>query len=247
MNKLYIGLITCIFVLGSTSPGLAMSCKDIGTKRASIPLKVKAVDSRNWIKKISIGQRKDSVFVYQAFSNEIADNALSAGKLVAPFNTNLRTWIKPSLEWMLYRSNFAQRPGQERILRIELSRDYFLNLLSQAELTYFDPNTNRHPSYGKWRNAFQQSAVQVQWDPARNLYSHKVGSGERSIQIGIFGKEALTTYSQQAIRSLEDITGIVQHFRRSGKLGPLARLIELEKAFGPLSKQINERIELTSE
>lgn len=47
---------------------------------------------------------ENTITVYQAYSNEIADAALGAGTFVAPFKRGRMTWIKPSFLWVAYRS-----------------------------------------------------------------------------------------------------------------------------------------------
>jgi len=53
-----------------------------------------------------------AITVYQAYSPQIADTALSAGTFIAPFMRGRMTWIKPSFLWMMYRSGWATKPGQ---------------------------------------------------------------------------------------------------------------------------------------
>jgi Domain of unknown function (DUF4291) len=35
------------------------------------------------------------------------------------------TWIKPSFNWMTYRSGYATKPGQEVVLGIDIAREGF--------------------------------------------------------------------------------------------------------------------------
>ena len=67
----------------------------------------------------------ETIAVYQAYSPEIAEPALAAGTFVPPFGMNRMTWIKPSFLWMAYRSGWATKPGQTRVLRIHLTRPGF--------------------------------------------------------------------------------------------------------------------------
>lgn len=59
-----------------------------------------------------------TITLYQAYSAEITERALTAGTFVAPFKLDRMTWIKPSFLWMMYRSGWATKPGQERVLAI---------------------------------------------------------------------------------------------------------------------------------
>jgi hypothetical protein len=63
--------------------------------------------------------------VYQAYSPEIADAAVRAGTFVPPFSLDRMTWIKPSFGWMMHRCGWATKPGQERVLAIQISRAGF--------------------------------------------------------------------------------------------------------------------------
>lgn len=69
------------------------------------------------------GQFTDrTITVYQAYPPEIATRAVTAGRFVAPFKRDRMTWIKPSFLWMMYRSGWASKPGQERVLAVEILR-----------------------------------------------------------------------------------------------------------------------------
>ena len=59
---------------------------------------------------------------YQAYSPAIAEAALRAGCFVPPFKRQRMTWIKPSFLWLTYRCGLGAKPGQERVLAVEVSR-----------------------------------------------------------------------------------------------------------------------------
>ena len=63
-----------------------------------------------------------TITVYQAYNDAIADAALAAQIFVSPFSFHRMTWIKPSCLWLMERSNWGQKPGQERILAVNISR-----------------------------------------------------------------------------------------------------------------------------
>ena len=68
------------------------------------------------------------------------------GKFGGPkWNPTRMTWIKPSFAWMLYRSGYGHKPGQERILRIKLSHETVAKLLSYCKLTLHVPNSENTP------------------------------------------------------------------------------------------------------
>src|SRR6516164_3911260 len=80
-----------------------------------------------------------TITVYQAYSPQIADAALAAQTFVAPFKRSRMTWIKPSFLWMMHRSGWATKPGQERILAIQITRDGFEWALAHAALSHYEP------------------------------------------------------------------------------------------------------------
>ncbi|WP_259740514.1 DUF4291 domain-containing protein [Pseudomonas moraviensis] len=69
----------------------------------------------------------NTIRVYQAYSDVIADAALSHGTFVSPpFKMERMTWIKPSFLWMMHRSGWGLKDTrQSRILAIDTSRDGF--------------------------------------------------------------------------------------------------------------------------
>ena len=51
----------------------------------------------------------ETITVYQAYSTEIAEPALAAGRFVPLFKWDGMTWIEPSFLWMMYRSGWAEQ------------------------------------------------------------------------------------------------------------------------------------------
>lgn len=100
------------------------------------------------------------ITVYQAYSPEIADAAVAAGTFVAPFKRDRMTWIKTSFLWMMYRSDWAAKPGQERVLAIQITRDGFEWALANAALSHYEPGT--YDSQQQWAERKQASPVRVQ-------------------------------------------------------------------------------------
>ena len=89
-----------------------------------------------------------TITVYQAYSDEIAENALQAQRFVPPFQMSRMTWIKPSFLWMMYRSGWGTKDGQERVLAIDITRSGFQWCLENACLSHFDPAI--HASESAW-------------------------------------------------------------------------------------------------
>lgn len=75
---------------------------------------------------------RHTIVVYQAFNHAIADAALAAGRFVAPFSMRRMTWIKPSFLWLMARSNWARKSGQERILAVTITRAGWESALARS-------------------------------------------------------------------------------------------------------------------
>lgn len=48
------------------------------------------------------------------------------------------SWVKPSFLWMMYRSGWAQEPGQEVVLGLRIARAFFDELLETAVVSSYD-------------------------------------------------------------------------------------------------------------
>lgn len=151
---------------------------------------------------------KEGIFVYQAFKPSIADEAVRKGTFGKGFNLERMTWIKPSFGWMLYRSCYATKHRQERILKIKLSHEGFQTILCQAIPTLFDSNI--FTSEEEWRRSLDQSEVRYQWDPDRDLSLRKLEN--RALQLGIRGSVVLD-YVNTWIIGIEDVTKLVHHIK----------------------------------
>jgi hypothetical protein len=150
------------------------------------------------------------VYVYQAFKPSVVEAALVRGTFGAGFNLDRMTWIKPSFGWMLYRSGYATKHRQERILRIKLRHDGFRAVLARAVPTTF--NARRFPSPDAWRAALDRCEVRVQWDPDRDLSLRRLD--RRAIQLGLSG-QTVRQYVEEWIVGLEDVTPLAHAVREA--------------------------------
>jgi hypothetical protein len=160
--------------------------------------------------------------VYQAYSPQIADAALKAGTFVPPFKLTRMTWIKPSFLWMMYRSGWATKPGQERIVAVRITREGFEEALASACLSHFDADV--YADHAAWEERRRTSAVRVQWDPERGPSLEPLPW--RSLQVGLMGVAA-RKYVTEWIADITDITDHAKRLRpeaaRSGALLPRER------------------------
>ena len=66
-----------------------------------------------------IGSETDKGFiVYQAYRPSIAKFALENQFFGGEFRLTRMSWVKPNFLWMMYRSGWASKPGQEHALAI---------------------------------------------------------------------------------------------------------------------------------
>src|SRR6516225_7863959 len=110
---------------------------------------------------------RETIITYQAYAPNIGEAALDAQRFVAPFSFHRMTWIKPSFLWLMHRSNWAQKSGQERVLAVRITRTGWERALSSAVLTSFEPGVFASPA--EWTKQFADAKVHVQWDPERAL------------------------------------------------------------------------------
>ena len=154
--------------------------------------------------------------MYQAYSDEIADAALSHGTFVSPpFKMERMTWIKPSFLWMMYRAGWGYKdPGQRRILAIDISREGFEWALEHSCPSHPDPSMSKE----HWAELKSASPVRIQWDPERDLHFNPLPY--RTIQIGI-GAEAVPLYVEQWVQRITDITDLAHTIRALVERGQL--------------------------
>lgn len=156
----------------------------------------------------------ETLFVYQAYRPEIALPAVQAQRFVPPFQRERMTWIKPSFAWMMYRCGWGEKPGQERVLRIEMRRGGFESALAQSCPTSFQESG--YGDLAAWRQALRKLPVRIQWDPERTLRLEPLPW--RALQVGL-GGEAAERYADEWIVGIEDITETARAVRRAVESG----------------------------
>ena len=147
-----------------------------------------------------------SLFVYQAFKPAIAKYAVAHQQFGgAQYKFERMSWIKPNFLWMMYRSGWASKVGQERILAIEISKANFEKILKQAIHSSYKAAI--YQTKEQWKEKLQTSEVRLQWDPDHNPQGDKLA--RRAIQLGLRGK-TLQRFAKEWIISIEDITSFVR-------------------------------------
>ncbi len=173
--------------------------------------------------------------VYQAYREEIALPAVAQQRFVPPFSLNRMTWIKPSFLWMMERSNWGTKPGQEYILAIRITRAGWEEALSHAVLT--TPDSRVYGDVDEWRSQQKQALVNVQWDPERTIRGGSLPYG--SIQVGL-SRHIVPKYVYEWTLEIRDYTPLVR------KISALLKAGETSKAKDFLPKErvypVNEAI-----
>jgi hypothetical protein len=187
---------------------------------------------------------RDSIVVYQAYAPAIAQAALSAKRFVTPFSFQRMTWIKPSFLWMMHRSNWGQKSGQQRTLAVRITRAGWEKALSLAVLTSFDARIFSSPDH--WAEQLALAKIHIQWDPERSLRDAVLPY--RSIQIGI-SRHVIREFVDEWIVSIEDATDRVRKMHellRNGHADQAKRYLPIERVY-PISRELGRSLLIDSE
>ncbi|HEY7416550.1 MAG TPA: DUF4291 domain-containing protein [Ktedonobacteraceae bacterium] len=180
-----------------------------------------------------------SIIVYQAYSKAIALPALQNSRFVPPFSLNRMTWIKPSFLWLMKRSNWGLKSGQEMILAIRITREGWEEALSHAVLTSYDPRVYCH--YDEWAAQFAKALVHVQWDPERTLRGKSLPV--KSIQVGL-SRHIIEKYVNEWTIEIQDATPVVRKIYTLLQQGQEAKakgFLPKERVY-PLTQALAQRI-----
>ena len=184
----------------------------------------------------------ESIIVYQAYRPEIGQFATSHSYFGGEFfSLNRMSWIKPNFLWMMARSEWGTKPGQEVILAVRLRRDAFDEILAAAVHSSFVPDL--YGSKTEWEQTVKHSKVRLQWDPDRHPSGAKLE--RRAIQLGLRG-DILSRYARDWIIDIEDISEFVQQQHRY-KAGDRTNLLTPSESIYPVTQpHIAKRLELSS-
>lgn len=166
------------------------------------------IQLQNWPqagKHILAQHDEESVIVYQAYRPAIGQFAARHGYFGGEFSLSRMSWIKPGFLWMMFRSGWSQKAGQEIVLAIRLKRNAFDNILSQAVHSVFVKEI--YGMIDMWQQQIKNTSVVLQWDPDHDPSGEKVE--RRVIQLGLRGN-VLKQYAHDDILEIEDISSFVQ-------------------------------------
>lgn len=157
---------------------------------------------------------QNTVRVYQAYSENIAHEAVEKGTFGASFKLDRMTWVKPSFLWMMYRSGWGTKENQEHILAIDIKREAFDFIIRNAVISVYDCNMNI--SQSEWKEQVKKSDIRCQWDPERDIYGNPLEW--RAIQLGLRGN-AVKKYVDEWIVEITDITDYVNDLKEKVEEG----------------------------
>jgi hypothetical protein len=152
------------------------------------------------------------------------------------------TWIKPSFLWMMERSNWARKPGQEHVLAIRITRAGWEEALADAILSAYRPGVYRDED--DWRRQMDQTLVVIQWDPERSIRGASLPY--KSIQVGL-SRHIVQRYVEDWTVEIRDITSRVRTLRdliQSGHADKAKAQLPRERVY-PLPPAIAHRLGMT--
>lgn len=182
---------------------------------------------------------RETIVVYQAYGDAIADPALRAQTFVAPFSFGRMTWIKPSFRWLMHRSNWGHKKGQERTLAVRIRRSGWDEALKLGVLT--SPEGDVFGDREVWRRAFAEATVHVQWDTERSLRGAALD--HYSIQVGL-SRHVVERFTSEWIVRIEDLTPTVKTLRGqldAGRGTSVTRRVPPERVY-PLAPALARRL-----
>lgn len=171
-----------------------------------------------------------SVVVYQAYRPAIGHYAARHGRFDGEFSLNRMSWIKPNFLWMMYRSGWGTKDGQEVTLAIWLRRAAFEEILREAVPSSYTPDG--YASHDDWQAAVAHSSVRLQWDPDHNPSGHLLA--RRAIQLGLRG-DTLARYAGEWLLRIEDISPLVARQYEAVRPGDLNALLTPREIVYPIA------------
>lgn len=181
-----------------------------------------------------------SIIVYQAYRPAIGQYAAQHGKFGGDFSYSRMSWVKPNFLWMMYRSGWGTKEGQEVTLSLRIRLSFFESLLAEAVPSSWDRSLFKTEE--EWSNAVAGSSVRLQWDPDH----HPSGASldRRAIQLGLRG-ETLEAFGQHELLEVIDLSEFVAEQRsRLRATGVNALIMPRERVYRPADLEVVSRLKL---
>jgi hypothetical protein len=171
----------------------------------------------------------DNIVVYQAYRPSIGRYAAENGSFGGDFSYERMSWVKPNFLWMMYRSGWGTKEGQEITLALRLRRIFFDSLLAQAVPSSWV--RGQFSNEQDWSLAVRRSSVRLQWDPDHHPSGAKLE--RRAVQLGLRA-EALEAFGRQELVEVLDVSEFVAEQReRLSSGGVSALLTPRERVYRP--------------
>ena len=182
----------------------------------------------------------ETIVVYQAYRPSIGEYVIKHGVFGGEFSYSRMSWIKPNFLWMMYRSGWGTKEGQEITLGLRLYRRYFDSLLSRAVGSSWDHSD--HVTREAWQAAIATSEVRLQWDPDHAPNGRALD--RRAIQLGLRGS-ALVAFGKRELLEVVDMTDFVA-VQRSHLAEPELRQLTMpvERIYLPADASIARHLKL---
>jgi Domain of unknown function (DUF4291) len=182
----------------------------------------------------------EGVVVYQAYRPAIGEFAATHGYFGGEFSLSRMSWIKPNFLWMMYRSGWGQKEGQEVVLAVKIRREAFDRILADAVWSGY--NSDIYPTEKDWKQSVRNSDVRLQWDPDHSPSGGKLA--RKAIQLGLRG-DTLAAYAREWIISISDISEFVREQQRN--ISDFDRLIVPTETIYPVTDSDTiSRLQLSS-
>lgn len=218
----------------------ATGTQSIEEDMANLPTQNHQIQAASWPssgKHILAHYDETSVVVYQAYRLSTGGYAIEHGRLGGPdFSFNRMSWIKSNFLWMMYRSGWGTKVGQEITLGLRIRRAFFESLLERTVASSFDPA--QHSSRQAWQADVDSSDVRMQWDPDHAPNGAKLD--RRAIQLGLRGP-ALATLANEALLEVIDMTPFVLEQRQFATSNPSDLVTPSEHVYEPTSTTARQR------
>lgn len=163
---------------------------------------------------------RDSIVVYQAYGPAIGRFAIENGCFGGEFSYSRMSWIKPNFLWMMYRSGWGTKAGQEVTLGLRIRRAFFEELLLAAvESSY---SGAQYSSREAWEDSVASSSVRLQWDPDHDPMGAPLE--RRALQLGLRGA-MLEAFGKREILEVIDLSSLVAEQRANVSTGRVSELL----------------------
>jgi Domain of unknown function (DUF4291) len=181
----------------------------------------------------------ETIVVYQAYKPSIGRYAVDHGAFGGDFSYSRMSWVKPNFLWMMYRSGWGTKEGQEVTLALRLRRAFFDSLLAQAIPSSWD--RVQFATEEDWSRAVAQSSVRLQWDPDHGPSGAKLE--RRAIQLGLRG-DMLEALGRRELVEVMDVSEFVAEQRKRLPNDLSALVTPRERLYRPTDPVIAARLRL---